>query len=90
MPLKIFLTIFLLVLFAEIGDKTQLAGLSLASRTKSPWIIFLGSVSAYAIITLFTVFLGTFLGRCLPVNLIRFVSAFVFILIGILLLLGKI
>ncbi|MCM8783926.1 MAG: TMEM165/GDT1 family protein [Candidatus Omnitrophica bacterium] len=90
MPFKIFLSIFSAVFFAEMGDKTQLAGLSLVSRTKSPWLVFLGSVSAYTIVTLFTVCFGHLLGRYLPENFIRFVSASIFIIIGIFMLLGKV
>lgn len=58
MDWKIFFATFGAVFLAELGDKTQLAGLTLASETKKPFLIFFGSVSAYAVITLITVLAG--------------------------------
>ncbi len=87
---KFFFSAFSAVFLAELGDKTQLAGLSLVSKTKAPWTVFLGSVSAYAIVTLLTVFLGHLLGRFIPANIIRVAAASVFIVIGILMLVGRI
>ena len=40
------LTAFGLVLVAELGDKTQLAVLSLASQHGAPWLVFAGGAAA--------------------------------------------
>ena len=40
---KVFLTSFGIMFLAEIGDKTQLAVISLSGRYRSPWIVFAGA-----------------------------------------------
>lgn len=89
MDMKFFLSAFSTVFLAELGDKTQLAALSLASKSKTPLTVFLGSVSAYILVTLATVFLGHLLGKFIPVQFIRFGAATAFIIIGILMFAGK-
>jgi len=86
---KFFLTAFSTVFLAELGDKTQLVGLTLVSKSKAPWPVFLGSVSAYIIVTLVTVFLGHLVGKFIPDSFIRVSAALVFIVIGVLMLVGK-
>ncbi|MCX5656921.1 MAG: TMEM165/GDT1 family protein [Candidatus Omnitrophica bacterium] len=90
MDIKFFLSAFSTVFLAELGDKTQLAALSLASKSKAPLTVFLGSVSAYIVVTLLTVLLGQLLGKFIPVQFIRFGAASAFIVIGILMFIGKI
>jgi len=90
MDWKVFLATFSTVFLAELGDKTQLAGLSLASRSKMPLIVFLGSVSAYTIVTIITVLIGAALGRFIRPEYIRYTAAIMFIIIGLLILWGKI
>lgn len=90
MDWKIFLITFGAVFLAELGDKTQLAGLTLSAKSKMPLMVFLGSVSAYAGVTFITVFLGAALGRFIQPEYIRYTAAVMFIVIGSLILLGKI
>jgi len=42
----IFLTAFVTVLLAELGDKTQLATLALAAGGHARWLVFLGAALA--------------------------------------------
>lgn len=74
---------------AELADKTEIAVFSLVSKTKSPWSIFLGAMFAFGAATLMAVFLGEVVTKFVPISIIRFVSAGIFILIGILTLGGK-
>ncbi|MCM8780714.1 MAG: TMEM165/GDT1 family protein, partial [Candidatus Omnitrophica bacterium] len=53
---KIFLTTFVAVLFAELADKTQLVGLGMSVKSGKPFWVWLGSVSAYMVVTVLTVF----------------------------------
>ena len=54
-----FLTIFLSVFFAELGDKTQLATLLFAgSSPKSPWLVFAAAAAALVTSTGLAVLLG--------------------------------
>jgi putative Ca2+/H+ antiporter (TMEM165/GDT1 family) len=44
--LREFLTAFITIFFAEIGDKTQLATLLMAAESQSPWVVFAGAAAA--------------------------------------------
>ncbi len=74
---------------AELGDKTQLAGLNLAAKSKMPFLVFLGSVLAYAVVTSITVMIGDTLTKFIRPEHIRYGAASLFIIIGILIFSGK-
>ena len=46
---------------AELGDKTQLAILSLSGRFRSPWVVFAGAALAMVLATGLGVLIGNFL-----------------------------
>jgi putative Ca2+/H+ antiporter (TMEM165/GDT1 family) len=85
-----FWTTFGALFLAEMGDKTQLAAITLAAQTRSPVSVFLGAVLALALVSLIGVAVGSTLGQYLPAELLHKVAAVAFILIGALMLLGKI
>jgi putative Ca2+/H+ antiporter (TMEM165/GDT1 family) len=66
-----------------------LAAITLAAQTRSPVSVFLGATLALALVSLIGVGVGSVLGQYLPENLLRKVAAVAFILVGILMLLGK-
>jgi putative Ca2+/H+ antiporter (TMEM165/GDT1 family) len=84
-----FWTTFSMLFVAEMGDKTQLAAITLAAQTRSPVSVFLGAAIALALVSLIGVGLGSLLGQYLPENLIRKLAAVAFIVVGILMLWGK-
>ncbi len=84
-----FLSTFTLIFLAELGDKTQLSVFLLAARDRPIWGIFLGSAIALVLSALVAVFLGASISRYLPPVYIQKGAGAVFILIGILLLWGK-
>ena len=84
-----FWTTFGALFLAEMGDKTQLAAITLAAQTRSPLSVFLGAALALALVSLIGVGVGAVLGEYLPENVLRKVSAAAFIVIGVLMLLGK-
>ncbi len=86
---KIFFTSFGIMFLAEIGDKTQLALISLSSRYRSPWIVFVGAALSMVAATAIGVALGNFLPALLGEKAIRAVSGGLFILFGVLILAGK-
>ena len=86
---KIFLTSFGIMFLAELGDKTQLAVLSLAGRFRSPWTVFAGAALAMVLATGIGVLVGNFLPSLIGERSVRFVSGGLFILFGILVLAGK-
>lgn len=84
----IIITTFWMVFIAELGDKTQLQTMLLATQSKSIWPVFVGSSLALV--------LSSFLGVCASTVLTKYISphylqtgaGFVFIVIGVLTLLG--
>lgn len=87
---KLYLTTFCAVFVAELADKTQVVGMSLAAESRNPVMVWLGSVSAYMIITAITVILGGMLGGYLKPDMVRYASGSIFVIIGILVLWGKV
>lgn len=90
MDWKIVISAFTAVFFAEMADKTQLVGIGLASKSGRPVLVWLGSVTAYIIVTAISVFVGALLAKYIKPDFIRYTGALLFVLIGILMLFGKI
>ena len=89
MDLRVFLTTFGIIFLAEMGDKTQLAAMTMAADSKKPWAVFFGASLALAAVSLLGVLVGSFLGDYVPVIWVKRVAATAFIVIGVLMLLGK-
>lgn len=81
---KVFATTFGLLFVAEIGDKTQLAVISMTSKTAKPVTVFIASVLALALVTLIGVALGEGITALAPKIWIKRVSALLFFAVGIL------
>ncbi|UCC95265.1 MAG: TMEM165/GDT1 family protein [Candidatus Omnitrophota bacterium] len=90
MDWKIFLATFGTIFLAELGDKTQVANLCLAAKSKSWFSVFLASVAAFSIVTLVTVSLGGLLCKFIRPDHIRYGAASLFVIIGLLMFFGKI
>lgn len=90
MDWKIYAATFSAVFLAELADKTQIVGIGMASKSGKPFSVWLGSISAYIIVTLFSVLIGAILAKYLKPEVIKYCSAFLFIIIGILILWGKV
>jgi putative Ca2+/H+ antiporter (TMEM165/GDT1 family) len=89
MNLKIFFITFFTIFLAEIFDKTELAIFSLSLKEKSKVSIFWGAMSAFFVATLIAIFLGSFLTKFINKEFLRYLSAAVFFIAGLLILLGK-
>ena len=85
---KIILSTFFLVFIAELGDKTQLSTMILASKTKNPIAVFVGGASALIVTSLIGVLAGDFLSKYISDKYIQFGAGIGFIFVGILLLKG--
>jgi putative Ca2+/H+ antiporter (TMEM165/GDT1 family) len=77
-----------LLFVAELGDKTQLAVLSLAGQYRSALAVFLGGSLALAGVTALGVLGGQALCRLIPERTILWVSAAAFVIIGVLMAFG--
>lgn len=89
MDWKTMFTTFGLLFLAEMGDKTQLAVISMTSSTKKYLEVFIGGAAALAAVTALGVVFGGALVRFIPVNIIHAASGILFIAIGALMLFGK-
>jgi putative Ca2+/H+ antiporter (TMEM165/GDT1 family) len=89
MDWRVLLTTFGVIFLAEMGDKTQLAAMTLAAQTKRPWAVFIGAALALACVSAIGVVVGSVLSNYIPLEWIKRVAAVAFIIIGVLMLLGK-
>jgi putative Ca2+/H+ antiporter (TMEM165/GDT1 family) len=89
MDLRVLLTTFGVIFLAEMGDKTQLAAMTMAAQTKKPWAVFIGASVALAVVSALGVVAGSVLGNYLPLEWIKRAAAVAFIVIGVLILLDK-
>ena len=87
-PLGILAGTFGLLLLAEMGDKSQLAVVSMTAKTGSPLSVFLGASLALAVVTLLGVLAGKVVTRIIPMRLVSRSAALLFIIIGSLTLAG--
>lgn len=89
MNLKIFLTTFGMIFLAEMGDKTQLAAITMAAQTRAPLAVFLGASFALTAVSLIGVALGSVLANYINPTYLHKAAALAFIAIGALMLWGK-
>ncbi|UNC92612.1 TMEM165/GDT1 family protein [Candidatus Contubernalis alkaliaceticus] len=89
MEWKTFLTTFGLVFLAELGDKTQLATMLIATQSKSLASVFLGSAGALVLSAFLGVLFGAVLTKYISPHLLQGGAGVAFILIGFLLIFGK-
>jgi putative Ca2+/H+ antiporter (TMEM165/GDT1 family) len=89
MDWKIFWVTFGTIFLAELGDKTQLAALTMSAETRLPLTVFLGASAALCLVTLLGVILGGFMAQWLPEGLLKKIAGASFIVIGGLILWGK-
>jgi Ca2+/H+ antiporter, TMEM165/GDT1 family len=89
MDLRVLLTTFGIIFLAEMGDKTQLAAMTMSAQTKRPWAVFLGASVALAAVSALGVLVGSVIGDYVPLDWIKRGAALAFIVIGVLMLLGK-
>ena len=82
--IRTILTTFALVFLAELGDKTQLAVLAMATRS-SPWAVFVGAGAALLASTLLVVVLGCTLPRVFPASstkILHYIAGSLLVIVG--------
>ena len=89
MDWRIFLTTFGVVFLAEMGDKTQLAAMTMAAESKRPWMVFIGAALALTAVSAIGVVAGTLIGNYVSLIWVKRAAAVAFITIGVLILIGK-
>jgi len=89
MDLRVLVTTFGIIFLAEMGDKTQLAAMTMAAQTKRPWAVFIGASIALVAVSGLGVLVGGIIGDYVPLIWVKRVAAMAFIVIGVLMLAGK-
>lgn len=84
MTLKIFITIFITVLFAELGDKTQIATLLFSTNRDYPKIlVFFAAALALIVASGIAVLLGDTITKYINPKVLSWIAGTGFIIIGI-------
>ena len=86
MDWKIMGTAFVTLFLAELGDKTQLAIITMSANTESKVAVFIGASLALVLVSLLAVLFGGFLTQVIPTEWLQRIVAVAFILIGVLML----
>ena len=87
MDWKTFFTAFGVLFLAELGDKTQLAVITMSADSKFPWAVFFGAAAALVLVSLIGMIFGAVLGQYIPTEWLQRIVAVAFIAIGVLMLL---
>ena len=90
MDARLFLTVFLTVFVAELGDKTQVATLLYASQSDHPKLtVFLAAASALILTSAIGVLAGGFIAQHVNPKWLRWVAGAGFIGVGVWVLLSR-
>ena len=89
MILSLLISAFLTVFVAELGDKTQLATLTISGNSNKPLAVFLGSSSALVFASLLGALTGGSISSFLPEIYLKLIAAITFLIIGMRLLLNS-
>ena len=89
MILNLLLSTFLTIFIAELGDKTQLATLTMSGTSNKPLAVFLGSSSALIFASLIGALAGGSISNFLPEYILKSIASVTFFIIGIRLLMNS-
>jgi Ca2+/H+ antiporter, TMEM165/GDT1 family len=78
------LTSFMLIFIAELGDKTQLAMIALAAESGALWSVFIGGTLALWSVSLLGMLVGRTLLRRVPTHWVHRAAAVLFLFFGLL------
>ena len=87
MDWKLIASTFGVIFLAELGDKTQLAAISLSASSRKPLSVLIGASVALTAVSAIGVVVGAGLTEVVPIPVIRKVAAAAFVLIGLAMLL---
>ena len=82
MILSLFLSTFLTIIIAELGDKTQFATLTMSGTSKRPLAVFLGSSSALVLASLIGVLAGGSISNFIPEIILKSIASVTFFVLG--------
>jgi putative Ca2+/H+ antiporter (TMEM165/GDT1 family) len=88
MDWKLFASTFVAVFLAEMGDKTQIATMSVAGASSSRLSVFAGSALALVATSAIAVLVGGVVSRYVPAMWVKRAAGLVFIVLGVVYLAG--
>ncbi len=89
MDWRVMLSTFGVIFLAEMGDKTQIAAMTMAAQSEKPWSVFIGASLALVAVSAIGVVIGSAIGNYVPIVWVKRVAAVSFIVIGVLILLDR-
>lgn len=79
---------FSLVLFSELGDKSQITILALAAQSSFAIMVFIGSIIGFLVVNSIGAIAGDRVSAHIPLKIVKRVVGFIFILFGLLVVFG--
>ncbi len=89
MILSLLLSTFITIFIAELGDKTQLATLTISGTSNKPLAVFLGSSFALVFASLLGALAGGSISNFVPEFILKLIASITFFIIGIRLFLNS-
>jgi len=83
-----FMSMVSLILFSELGDKSQLAILALSVQSLFPILVLLGAMVGFLVVNLLGVYAGEWIACRVSMTTVKKVAGLVFIAFGILVIFG--
>ena len=83
MIINLLISIFITVFIAELGDKTQLATLTLSGNSSKPVAVLLGSSLALVLASLLGALAGGSISTLIPEIYLKSIASATFLIIGI-------
>tara|TARA_Y100000991_G_C21812852_1_gene280468 strand:- start:290 stop:601 length:312 start_codon:yes stop_codon:yes gene_type:complete len=83
MILSLLLSTFLTIFLAELGDKTQLATLTISGTSNKPLAVFLGSSIALVFASLLGALAGGSISSFVPEVILKTIASVTFFIIGV-------
>jgi putative Ca2+/H+ antiporter (TMEM165/GDT1 family) len=77
---------FITVFLSELGDKSQLAAITLSGRSQSPRAVFFGTIGALLLTSLLGVLAGGWVAGHVPVRGVKVIAAIGFAILAVRLL----
>lgn len=87
MTWQAFVSTFVMLFIAEMGDKTQLAVMMQSAKFQKPWAVWAGAALALIVVSGLGVCVGQVCAVYIKPEIIRYVAGSIFILMGTLMVL---
>ena len=83
MILSLLLSTFITIFIAELGDKTQLATLTMSGASNKPLAVFLGSSTALVLASFVGALAGGSISNFVPEIILKSIASITFFILGI-------